>query len=442
MMAQVADVAVLSDDFVKESIISTTVDGLRVYVLPKPGFRRKYAEMFVHYGSNDNAFVSPDGRQVEVPPGIAHFLEHKMFEKEWGEAFSEFAKFGASGNAYTSNNYTSYLFWTLDTWKESLEILFDVTLTPYFTEESVAREQGIIGQEIRMYNDEPGARLNRETLESLYLRHPVRIDIAGTEQSIATISKDLLYLCHETFYRPANMALYLAGDLDPEEVFKVAGEYVRRYATKGPGKVVDRMRPAEPAEVGKDSEVSLPVPVPMVQIAWKDEPAKDPEGLVRRELGASILLDILFGRSSEFFSKVYEEGLVDELSASYESWPDYAYASVAAQTMRPEELCARVQEEVERLRKTGVSEEDFLRAKLAATGRFYTLFDTFDTVGEMHVHLQDIGTDVFSYGRALRALTLEDVNRKFDALLPERSVRTIVRDKAAQKRRPGDAGGS
>ncbi|MGE5578437.1 MAG: EF-P 5-aminopentanol modification-associated protein YfmH [Bacillota bacterium] len=428
-----ADVAVLSDDFVKERIVSTTVDGLRVYVLAKPGFRRKYAEMFVHYGSNDNAFVSPDGRQVEVPPGIAHFLEHKMFEKEWGEAFSEFSKLGASGNAYTSNNYTSYLFWTLDTWKESLEILFDVALTPHFTSESVAREQGIIGQEIRMYNDDPGSRLVRETMQSLYLRHPVRIDIAGTEESIATINKDLLYLCHETFYRPANMALYLAGDLDPKEVFQAAGEYIRRYARKGPGKVVDRKRPAETAEVGKDAEVSLPVPVPMVQIAWKDEPAKDTAALVRGELGASILMDILFGRSSEFFSKVYEEGLVDEISSSYESWPDYAYASVAAQTTRPEELAARVQEEVERVRKTGVIEEDFERAKRASEGRFYTLFDSFDTVGEMHVHLQDIGTDVFSYGRALRALTLEDVNRKFDALLPERSVRTIVRDKAGPK---------
>ncbi len=433
MMPQVADVAVLSDDFVKEEIVSTTVDGLRVYVLPKPGFRRKYAEMFVHYGSNDNSFVSADGRQVEVPPGIAHFLEHKMFEKEWGEAFSEFAKFGASANAYTSNNYTSYLFWTLDTWKESLGLLLDVALTPHFTEESVVKEQGIIGQEIRMYNDEPGSRLVRETMESLYLRHPVRIDIAGTEQSISAITKDLLYLCHETFYRPANMALYLAGDLNPNEVFEVAGEYVRRYASKGPGKVVDRTRPDEPAEVGQDAEVSLPVPVPMVQIAWKDQPTQDPAALVQEELGASILLDILFGRSSEFFSKVYEEGLVDELSSTYESWPDYAYASVAAQTMRPEELVARVQEEVERVRKTGVSEEDFERAKRASTGRFYTLFDSFDTVGEMHVHLQDIGTDVFSYGRALRALTLDDVNRKFDALLPGRSVRTIVRDKAARR---------
>lgn len=432
-----ADVTVLKDDFTKEQIISATVGGLRVFVLPKPGFRRKYAEMFVHYGSNDNAFVPPGRSRTEVPPGIAHFMEHKMFEKEWGEAFNEFAKMGASANAYTSNNYTSYLFWALDNWKDSLKLLFDVSFSPYFTRESVEKEQNIIGQEIRMYNDEPGSRLVRETMESLYRAHPVRMDIAGTEQSINTITKDLLYLCHGTFYRPTNMALYLAGDLNPTEVFDVAAKLVDEFACSNgvSGSVeadapVSRSRPDEPASVGKDAEVSLPVPVPLVQLAWKDQPAGENHGeLVRSELGASLLLDILFGKSSDFFSQVYQEGLVDELSSSYEAWPDYAYASVAAQTTRPEDLAARVQEEIERLRKTGVGEEDFARAKRASIGRFYTLFDSFDSVGEMHVHLQDIGTDVFSYGRALMALELDDVNRKFHALQKERSVRTIVRDR-------------
>jgi predicted Zn-dependent peptidase len=366
-----------------------------------------------------------------VPDGIAHFLEHKMFEKEWGEAFSEFAKIGASANAYTSNNYTSYLFWTLDAWKDALGLLFEVAFRPYFTPESVEKEQNIIGQEIRMYNDEPGSRLVRETMESLYRSHPVRLDIAGTEKSIRTITKDLLYLCHSTFYCPENMALYLAGDFDPSEVFEVAGRLAGEYGTKCKGPI-DRLRPDEPAQVGTDAEAILPVPVPMIQIAWKDRPVgNDTESLIRGELGASTLLDILFGKSSAFFSKIYEEGLVDELSASYESWPDYAYASVAAQTMRPEELADRVHEEIERLRNTGVDEEEFARTKRASLGRFYTLFDSFDTVGEMHVHLRDIGSDVFSYGRALSALSIDDVNAKFEALRRDRSVRTIVREKAS-----------
>ena len=431
-MAQVADVTVIKDDELKEKIVSTRIGGLRVFVLPKPGFRRKYAEVFVHYGSNDNAFVPPGGRRVEVPAGIAHFLEHKMFEKEWGEAFSEFAKIGASANAYTSNNYTSYLFWTLNSWKEALRLLFEVAFRPHFTRESVEKEQNIIGQEIRMYNDDPGSRLVRETMESLYLDHPVRLDIAGTEKSTKAITKNLLYLCHGTFYSPANMGLYLAGDFTPDEVFDVAGSLVAEFATNGK-EPAERLRPDEPMTVGKNAEIYLPVPVPMIQVAWKDRPAlKDTDALIRSELGASILLDIIFGKSSAFFTKVYEEGLLDDLSASYESWPDYAYASVAAQTTRPEELSDRVQEEVERLRKTGVSEEDFARTKKASLGRFVTIFDSFDTVGEMQVHLDDIGQDVFSYGRGLSALGIDDVNRKFDMLCKDRSVRAIVRDKTQE----------
>ncbi len=427
MMATVTDVSLLKDDLLKEEIVSARIGGLRVFVLPKRGFRRKYAEIFVHYGSNDNAFVPPGGEKVEVPPGIAHFLEHKMFEKEWGEAFSEFARIGASANAFTSNNYTSYLFWTLNSWKEALRLLFEVAFRPYFTKESVAKEQNIIGQEIRMYNDEPGARMVRETLESLYQKHPVRIDIAGTEKSIAAITKDLLYLCHGTFYCPENMGLFLAGDISPDEVFEVAGKLLGEFGTKCKG-APERVRPEEPPSVGQDSEVALPVPVPMIQMAWKDKPTlKDSHALIQNELGASMLLDILFGKSSEFFTKVYEEGLLDDISASYEAWPDYAYAAVAAQTTRPEELADRVQEEIERARKAGVSEDDFIRTKKASVGRFVTLFDSFDTVGEMQAHLDDIGLDIFSYGRALEALSIGDVNNKLDMLQKDKSVKVIIR---------------
>jgi predicted Zn-dependent peptidase len=436
MSGIVASIVTQEDTDLGEQIASIVAGGLRIFVLRKPKFRRKYAEIFVRYGSNDNVFVPPGGSKVEVPPGIAHFLEHKMFEKDWGEAFEEFARLGASANAYTTNNYTSYLFWTLDNWRECLRLLFEVAFRPYFSEESVEKEQGIIGQEIRMYNDEPGSRLVRETLESLYLRHPVRIDIAGTEKSIKTITKDLLYLCHDAFYRPANMALYVAGDLDPNDVFQEAGRLVERYAGNAGEPPVERLRPEEPPDVGKDSEVQLPVPVPMVQVAFKDTPkGGDPIGLIKDELGASLLLDILFGKSSEFFMKAYEEGLVDELGVSYESWPDYAYASVAAQTIKPEQLAKRVQEEIARVRESGVDEDDFTRAKKAMMGRFYTAWDSFDTVGEMHVHLSDIGAEqgIFSLWRILSGLTKDDVNKKFDALSPERSVRTIVRDKSAKR---------
>jgi predicted Zn-dependent peptidase len=429
MMPQVVETSLLRSGPLKEEIAAARIGGLRVFVLPKKGFRRKYAEIFVHYGSNDNAFVPPGGQKVEVPPGIAHFLEHKMFEKEWGAAFSEFARIGASVNAFTSNNYTSYLFWALSNWKEALEMLFEVAFTPHFTAESVEKEQNIIGQEIRMYDDDPGSRLMRDTLQALYLKHPVRLDLAGTQESIKKIDKDLLYLCHGTFYCPENMGLFVAGDLDPVSVFEASEKLVNRFGAACKG-APERVRPEEPPSVGEDAEVSLPVPVPMMQVAWKDAPpGDDGETLAENELGASVLLDILFGKSSEFFTKVYEEGLIDDLNASYEAWPDYAFASVAAQTTRPEELAARVQEEVERARKGGVSQEDFLRTRKAALGRYVTLFDSFDTVGEMQAHLDDIGLDVFSYGRVLEGLRVDDVNDSLKMLRRDRSVRVIVRDK-------------
>ncbi len=260
---------VLRDDILQEEIHSSKISGMNVFVLPKPGFKRKYAEVFVRYGSNDNAFHVPGKGLVQVPPGIAHFLEHKMFEKSWGEAFGAFARLGASANAYTANNYTSYLFWTLDNLREALDLLFRVALEPYFTEESVAKEQDIIGQEIRMYDDEPGSRLVREVLQALYLEHPVRIDIAGTEESIKQIDKDLLYTCHSVFYRPWNMALFVGGDVDPGQVFDLAGRFVQDF---GPEKPIERARPVEPPFVGKDAVINLPVPVPMVQVAWKHDP--------------------------------------------------------------------------------------------------------------------------------------------------------------------------
>ncbi|MGI6642987.1 MAG: EF-P 5-aminopentanol modification-associated protein YfmH [Bacillota bacterium] len=433
----------LVSEMLREMIYCECVGGLRVFFLPKKGFRRKYAEIFIHYGSNDNIFVPPGQTEaVEVPAGIAHFMEHKMFEKTWGEAFSAFARLGASANAYTSNNCTSYLFWTLESFRESLALLMDVAFTPYFTRESVIKEQGIIGQEIRMYDDDPGSRLMRETLEALYSRHPVRIDVAGTQDSITQIDTDLLYLCHSSFYRPPNMSLFVAGDLTKEEVIDAVDEALEavRYSDSGEisrNTIAQRLRPAEPPEVGANREISLPVPIPLVQVAWKLDPIPDDgRRLVIQEIATSTLLNILFGKSSEFFTKVYEDGLVDDLSLSNESWPDYAYATVVAQSSSPEELVQRIWDEIKEA-KNGARrkqlEEDFVRSKKASVGRYITLFDSLDTVGEMQVHLHRVGQDIFSYGKILDSLLFELILESLNDLRRDRSVRVIVKDNTKRR---------
>ena len=435
------DAHVLENHVLREQIFVESLGGLRVFILPKKGFRRKYAEISVRYGSNDNTFIPPGKKEpVCVPAGIAHFLEHKMFEKEWGEAFSRFAKLGTSANAYTTNNYTSYLFWALENFVESLKLLMEMAFVPHFSEQSVKKEQGIIGQEIKMYDDDPGSRLMRETMEALYSEHPVRLDVAGTVDSIAEINPELLYLCHSSFYRPKNMSLYLAGDFTKDDVMEAATNALKHVnlptVTAGPTSTGDnevkRMRPKESMTVEGNREVSLPVPTPLVQVAWK-LPIKKASGpdMLAEEMATSILLNTLFGKSSQFFMDAYEDGLVDDLGSSHEAWPDYAYATVVAQSVSPEKFSDRVWGEIERAQKDGSQmdlEEDFNRSKKAAAGRYITIFDSLDGVGGMQARLADIGLDVFTYGELLQNLSFDLVLESLRNFIKDRSVRVIVRD--------------
>lgn len=425
--------ATLRDELLKEEIHGAVIDGIKVFVLPKKGFRRKYAEISVHYGSNDNAFVPYEtGEQVNVPPGIAHFLEHKMFEKAWGEAFSAFAGIGASANAYTGNNYTSYLFWTLENFPEALELLMEVVFSPHFTDESVEKEKGIIAQEIRMYQDQPGSRLFSETLSSLFLKHPVRLDIAGTESSIQQVTKELLYLCHTNFYCGANASLYMAGDFDPGETLDLAAGIIAKSGLK-PYKPPSRIRPREPDDVGANVRVAMTVPTPLFQVGWKDNNLKDGREMILREISVTMLLQLMFGRSSSFFARAHEEGLADRLEFSYEAWPDYGFAFVAAESADPDRLGEMVLDEIDRIKDAGVNSTDFERLKRALLGRFITLFNFPDTVGQFQVHLFDVGEDVFSFGSMLRELDLDTVMSGLDSLDRQRSVTAIVSNDSKNK---------
>lgn len=200
----------------------TLANGLEVYILPKQGFNKTYATFTTKYGSIDNHFIPLDGGEpLKVPDGIAHFLEHKMFEDEDGDVFQLFSKQGASANAFTSFTRTAYLFSSTSEVDKNLETLLDFVQHPYFTEKSVEKEKGIIGQEITMYDDNPDWRVYFGIIENMYENHPVRIDIAGTVELIDKITKDLLYKCYETFYHPKNMVLFVIGSLQPDEIIKL-----------------------------------------------------------------------------------------------------------------------------------------------------------------------------------------------------------------------------
>ncbi len=417
---------VFKDEILKEKIYGTIIEGMKVFVLPKKGFRRKYAEITVRFGSNDVAFIPHQTEEpVSVPFGIAHFLEHKMFEKTWGDAFPAFAELGASANAYTGNNYTSYLFWTLEKFPQALRLLGNVVFSPHFTKDSVEKEKGIITQEIRMYRDRPSSRLFNELLLSLFLKHPVRYDIAGTEDSIRQITKEQLYFCHTNFYCAPNSSLYLAGDFDPVEGLDLAFEMIEKANLK-PSNLPRRIRPQEPVNVGGDIRINMPVPTPLIQTGWKDDNLKDGKEMILREISVAMLLELMFGRSSNFFTKVHQEGIADRISFSYDAWPDYGFARVATESIAPDRLSDAIFKEIDRVKAQGIKVGDFERTKRALLGRFITLFNSIDTVGQIQMHLYNLGENIFSYGSMLETIKLDDVMSGLDCLNRDRSVVAIV----------------
>ena len=296
--------------------------GLRVFVCPKKGYSSTYAIFGTAYGSVNNCFLFPgDPQPVEVPPGIAHFLEHKLFENEKEDAFVRYARTGASANAYTSFDKTCYLFSCSQNFEASLEILLDFVQTPYFTPETVQKEQGIIGQEIRMGLDDPERRVVWNLLAALYHSHPVRLDIAGSVESIARIDADLLYRCYRAYYRPENMALCIAGNVEPDSVFAAVDHLIRPAEVQGRPQSVF---PAEPQDVvTARTEQHFPVAVPLFQLGFKERAEKRADS--RRMVETEILLELLASESSSLYRSLLDRGWINpSFGCEYFEGPGYA----------------------------------------------------------------------------------------------------------------------
>ena len=282
--------------------------GLTILMCPMAGYTTTYAMFSAKVGSIDTTFKTQREEDfVEVPPGIAHFLEHKMFECEDGDAFAKYAKTGANANAFTSFDRTAYLFSCTGNFRESIEILLDFVSRPYFTPETVQKEQGIIGQEIRMYDDDPGWRSLFNLLQTLYRENPVRLDIAGTTESIAEITSNLLYRCYHTFYSLGNMVLTVAGNFRPEDVLEAADKILQA----GEKVEIQWRKAEEPQEVaGHYVEQSLPVSTPLFQIGFKGEAGDSLENM-KRQLADEVLKEILCGESSPLYRRLYDGGLIN-----------------------------------------------------------------------------------------------------------------------------------
>lgn len=406
---------VITYDHVNETLYHEKLpNGLNVYVLPKQGFQKTFATFSTRYGSIDNRFQVNGKEQVSVPDGIAHFLEHKMFEEPTGDIFATFASYGASANAFTSFDRTVYLFSATDHVLESLDTLLNFVQNPYFTDQNVEKEKGIIGQEINMYKDHPDWRAYFGLIEAMYSAHPVRIDIAGTVESISHITKEMLYECYHTFYHPTNMSVFVVGGVNPEEVLDRvrANQAGKTYEPQGE---IVRFFDPEPTAVSNPRKVTkLPVSQPKCLFGFKEE-HKPIEGreLLEKETVSKLVMDILFSASSSIYQTLYDENLIsDNFGADFNCAPGFTFSVIGGDTRDPELLLARTQELIGSVLEHGVDEQEFERSRKKKIGGFLRMLNSPEAIARLYTDYRFKGADVFDLLDIYRSLKLEDVNKR------------------------------
>lgn len=401
--------------------------GLPIYVWPKAGYQSCYAVFGTSYGSIDTVF-DIDGQRTEVPAGIAHYLEHKLFENEDCDAFARYAKTGASANAFTSFDRTAYLFSCTGDITPSLEILLDFVQKPYFTEATVEKERGIIGQEIRMYIDTPGWRVFFNALRAMYQTHPVRVDIAGTEESIAEITPELLYGCYNAFYNLHNMVLAVAGNVTVEQIEQVAD----RLLAPAPAWKLSRADVHEPETVGTPRvEERMAVAAPLFYYGYKLPIHGTGTMDARRLAAADALLELLAGSASPLYARLMREGLINQsFGMELFDGPGYAAFFFAGESRDPDAVAAAIQAEAERLRREGIDAAAFEAVRNALYGSAVMALNDVEDCGDALMNGHFRGQAPFEAIEAAASLTIADVMALLDVFQPERTVLSIVRPQA------------
>ena len=399
---------IIENDKVKEKLyIKKLENGLTVMVIPKKGTSKKFAIIGTRYGSIDNEFIIPgETEKTSVPDGIAHYLEHKMFEQENGtNSLDTLTALGANANAYTTNDHTAYLFEATDNFFESLDELLDYVQHPYFTDENVEKEKGIIGQEIMMYDDTPEAKVYMNALKNMYKNNPIKIDIAGTKESIAKIDKDVLYKCYNTFYNPSNMAMVLCGDFEPNEILS---EVEKRMVEKPIQGEIKRIYPEEPREISSEyKEDKMEISKPLFIIGIKDEISPKKER-VKKHIAIEIILKILLGKSSNLYSDLYKQNLIqDELGTSYEFSSNYAHVLVEGQSKLPEEVLNKVKQQIETLKQNGIDAKDFERIRKTIYASYIKEYNSVDAISGMFLSDYLKGINSFDYLEEFDTVTKE-----------------------------------
>ena len=399
--------------------------GLKILVLPKENYSSTYAIFATKYGSIDTMIQMKDGSFKEIPEGTAHFLEHKLFESEDLDAFERFAKTGASANAYTSFDRTGYLFSCSANFKKNLEILLDFVQNPYFTQATVEKEQGIIGQEIDMYKDVPDWEVMFNCLMNMYHNLPVRIDIAGTHESIAQISAETLYGCYDNFYNLHNMVLSVAGNVSVDEVIEVADKMLKPVE----GKMAQRKVIDEPKEVVSPYvEEKLSVATPQFMFGFKEN-RDTPERTAKEEVTMEILLDMISGQSSELYRRLFDNKLINN-SFGFEYFTGFGYSCVffAGESTDPKAVADEIVKEIKSFRENGFDKAAFDRTKKKLYGRMIMGMNDVDGIANNMAISYFAGEDIFTDFEIYKTVTLEDVEELFKDTLDENySVLSVIK---------------
>ena len=391
----------------EEVFRATLPNGLPVYIVPKKGFSRKYALFATRYGGMDMRFEK-DGQWLDTPAGIAHYLEHKMFDTEEGNALQELAKNGAEPNAFTSNAITCYYFDATEKFYESLEILLSFVSVPYFTDESVQKEQGIIAQEIGMIEDNPEWQVYKQLMQALYHTSPARTPVAGSVESISHITAQTLYDCHKAFYTPANMCLVVVGDVKPERIIASANQILP--AKSGP--LIRRDYGAEEELTAAEHFVSaaMEVSMPTFLMGFKCPPQHGGEQQHRFTAIGELACDVLMGESSPLYARLYAEGLINgSFGAAFDLLPGASYVYAGGDSKDPQAVAEAILAEAQRLVSQGVDGNYYRRVVNANFGAALKALNSFESIAVSMAEGCFQGYDPYRFPEVYDSITVEDV---------------------------------
>lgn len=423
---------IIENSKVKEKLyVEKLENGLTVMIMPKKNIQKKYMIWATNFGSIDNKFIAPnDKEETNIPDGVAHFLEHKMFEQQNGtNSLDTLTALGVNANAYTTTDHTCYLFECTDNFYPAMDELMDYVQNPYFTDQNVEKEKGIIGQEIQMYDDYPSWAVYMNAMKCMYKNNPIIIDIAGSIESISKIDKEVLYKCYNTFYHPSNMVMCFAGDFEPEALIEEVKKRLKPTEKHGE---IKRIYPEEPEQiVKKENTQNMEVSMPIFVIGVKDvidNKNCTSSSIVKKHIAIEILLNMLIGKSSKLYKELYEAELITgEPYLDYEFSKQYAHVSITGQSNNPKKVLEKLEAEIKQMKENDIDLAHFQRVKNMIYGNYVKEYDDVAEICRMFVGDYMKGINSFEYIEEYEQVTPEYTKQVLEEVFKDdKTVLSIV----------------